>query len=69
MVVVDEDYTGFGLSGEIAALCLEANLKFKYRRVATDSTIPYDRIREDEVLPGRDKIVSAVTEIRKAGKH
>lgn len=63
LVVVDEDYTTFGLSGEIAAVCLEADLKFKYRRVCTDETIPFDRKREDEVLPNVERIVTAIKEV------
>ena len=60
LVVVDEDYTNFGMSGEIAAVCLEAGLKFIFRRVCTDETIPYDRKREDAVLPNVSRIVAAV---------
>jgi pyruvate/2-oxoglutarate/acetoin dehydrogenase E1 component len=33
MLVVDEDYTSFGLSGELAAIAAEAGLTFKYSRV------------------------------------
>jgi acetoin:2,6-dichlorophenolindophenol oxidoreductase subunit beta len=60
LVVVDEDYTNFGMSGEIAAVCLEAGVKFKFRRVCTDETIPYDRKREEKVLPNVDRIIAAV---------
>jgi pyruvate/2-oxoglutarate/acetoin dehydrogenase E1 component len=45
LVVVDEDYEGFGLSGEVAALALEAGLSFRYARVCTRSTIPYASAR------------------------
>jgi len=68
LVVVDEDYTSFGLSGELAAICLEAGLKFKYRRVCTDNTIPYARQRENEVLPNVSRILKAVKELLKEGK-
>jgi pyruvate dehydrogenase E1 component beta subunit len=65
LVVVDEDYTGFGLSGEVAAVCLEGGLKFRYGRVGTDETIPYDRMREDKVLPNVERIVDAVRTVVK----
>lgn len=59
LLVVDEDYREFGLSGELAAVCAEAGLRFDYRRVATASVIPYSRAREREALPGVDRILSA----------
>jgi pyruvate/2-oxoglutarate/acetoin dehydrogenase E1 component len=59
-LVVDEDYEGFGLSGELAAVVLEAGLPCRYARVCTPSTIPYDRRREDEVLPNVGRIRAAV---------
>ena len=30
MLALDEDYQGFGLSGELAAIVLEAGISFKY---------------------------------------
>jgi pyruvate/2-oxoglutarate/acetoin dehydrogenase E1 component len=60
LLVVDEDYEGFGLSGELAAVVLEAGLPCRYARVCTPSTIPYDRRREDEVLPNVGRIRAAV---------
>ncbi len=51
LLVVDEDYEGFGLSGEVAAVALEAGLQFSYARLCTWSTIPYARNLEDEALP------------------
>ena len=63
VVVVDEDYREAGLSGEVAALCAEAGLRFEYRRVATEATIPYDPAREREVLPNVDRIVAAVRSV------
>ena len=59
MLVVDEDYTAFGLSGELAALVLEAGITCKYARVCTDETIPYARQLEDRVLPNVPRIVNA----------
>jgi pyruvate dehydrogenase E1 component beta subunit len=59
LLVVDEDYTKFGLSGELAAITKEAGLSFKFARVCTDDTIPYARHLEDQALPNADKIVNA----------
>jgi pyruvate dehydrogenase E1 component beta subunit len=59
LLVIDEDYRGFGLSGELAAVVLEADLSPRYARVCTEETIPYDRRREDEVLPNVQRIVAA----------
>ncbi len=56
VLVVDEDYEGFGLSGEIAAVLLEAGVQFEFARVCTQSTIPYARSMEREVLPNADRI-------------
>ena len=63
LVVVDEDYEGFGLSGEVAALALEAGLSFRYARVCTRSTIPYAREREDQVLPNTERIRAAAARL------
>ena len=59
LLVVDEDYEGFGLSGELAAVGLEAGLHFKYARVCTRETIPYARHLEDDVLPNKGRILAA----------
>ena len=59
LLVVDEDYEGFGLSGELAATALEAGIVFKFARVCTQTTIPYARDREDETLPNVSKIRAA----------
>ena len=57
VVVVDEDYEAFGLSGEIAAVPAESGLKVSFRRVATNTQIPYSRRLEDAALPNVDRIV------------
>jgi pyruvate dehydrogenase E1 component beta subunit len=57
LLVVDEDYQGFGLSGELAAVALEAGILVKYGRVCTEGTIPYAREKEDETLPNVGRIV------------
>jgi pyruvate dehydrogenase E1 component beta subunit len=59
LVVVDEDYESFGLSGELAAIALEESLSIKYARVCTRSTIPYARELEDETLPNVKRIIEA----------
>ncbi|MDD5711608.1 MAG: transketolase C-terminal domain-containing protein [Smithellaceae bacterium] len=59
LMVVDEDYKEFGLSGEIAAQLLERGLSFRYGRVCTEDTVPYARHLEDEALPSRGRIVQA----------
>jgi pyruvate/2-oxoglutarate/acetoin dehydrogenase E1 component len=63
VLVVDEDYEGFGLSGEVAAVLAEKGLTFKYRRVCTRSTIPYARSLEDEVLPNVGRICASAREL------
>jgi pyruvate/2-oxoglutarate/acetoin dehydrogenase E1 component len=59
LLVVDEDYEGFGLSGELAAVVAEAGIAFRYGRVCTQNTIPYERAREDQALPNVERICSA----------
>ncbi len=63
LLVVDEDYQGFGLSGEIAAVALEAGLTFQFARVCTKETIPYAREYEEAVLPNVDRIVDESTKL------
>jgi pyruvate dehydrogenase E1 component beta subunit len=60
LLVVDEDYEGFGLSGELAAVVLEAGIRVKYARVCTRTTIPYARQLEDQTLPNVDRICAGV---------
>jgi pyruvate dehydrogenase E1 component beta subunit len=59
MLVVDEDYEGFGLSGELAAVVLEAGIPVRYGRVCTRTTIPYARDLEEETLPNVQRILDA----------
>jgi len=59
LVVVDEDYRDFGLSGELAAILMEAGITAKYARVGVEDTIPYDPRRELAALPNVDRIVTA----------
>ena len=60
LLVVDEDYEGFGLSGELSAVALEAGIACKYARVCTRTTIPYARHLEDQTLPNRERICASV---------
>jgi pyruvate dehydrogenase E1 component beta subunit len=66
MLVVDEDYQNFGLSGELAAVALESGIRVKFGRVCTEDTIPYARKLEDQVLPNVDRIISRVMHIMKS---
>lgn len=63
LLVVDEDYEGFGLSGELAALVLEEGRTVAFGRVCTRSTIPYARRLEDAVLPNAGRIRDAAREL------
>jgi pyruvate dehydrogenase E1 component beta subunit len=63
IVVVDEDYRDFGLSGELAATCLEAGLSPKFARVCVEDSLPYARHLEDAALPNADRIEAAVRDL------
>lgn len=67
MVVVDEDYREFGLSGELAATVLEAGISAQYSRVCTETTIPYARQLEDQALPNTQRIVEAAQHVLRSG--
>ena len=63
VLVVDEDYQSFGLSGEIAALLSENEipLKHPFRRLCIpDVPIPYSKCLEDQVIPTAQAIQGAV---------
>ena len=65
IIVVDEDYMRFGLSGEISASLLEEGLSFKYGRVCTENTIPYAIKLENQALPNTERIVNKALKILK----
>jgi len=67
MLVVDEDYQGFGLSGELAAVVLEAGVSARYGRVCTQNTIPFARILEDQTLPSTNRILVASQQLLEHG--
>lgn len=71
LLVVDEDYLSFGLTGEIAALVAEhldsVALKAPVKRLAVpDVPIPYSRPLEQFVIPQVDAIVAAATQLMAA---
>lgn len=59
LLVVDEDYEGFGLSGELLAVVAEGGIACQYGRVCTQTTIPYARPMEDQCLPNLQRICAA----------
>jgi pyruvate dehydrogenase E1 component beta subunit len=65
LVVVDEDYRSYGVTGEIVVRVAEdslADLEAVERVALPDVLIPYARPMEDEVIPGVDDIADAVRE-------
>ena len=60
LLVVDEDYREFGLSGELAAVCLEAGIAPRFGRVCVEDTLPFARHMEDAALPNADRITTAL---------
>jgi pyruvate dehydrogenase E1 component beta subunit len=67
LVVVDEDYQSFGLSGEIAATITDVDpgmLRAPIVRVANpDVPVPYARSLEYAVLPRQERIESAIQRV------
>ena len=67
LVVVDEDYQSFGMSGEVIASVAETDpglLRAAPRRVAVpDVPIPYAHGLEYAVLPRHDRIEHAIREV------
>ncbi|NDJ76665.1 MAG: pyruvate dehydrogenase [Chloroflexi bacterium] len=66
LLVVDEDYQGFGLSGELAAVVLEGGIACRYARVCTQTTIPFARHLEEQTLPNVPRIVAAARDLLRA---
>ncbi|WP_254841062.1 alpha-ketoacid dehydrogenase subunit beta [Natronomonas marina] len=67
LVVVDEDYRSYGVTGEIVATAAEdalADLEAVRRLALPDVPIPYSRPLENEVLPGADDIAAAVRDVQ-----
>ncbi|SHH02747.1 alpha-ketoacid dehydrogenase subunit beta [Halobaculum gomorrense] len=66
LVVVDEDYRSYGVTGEIISSVAEADLDSleAVERVAVpDVPIPYSRPMEDAVIPGTDDVAEAVRSV------
>jgi pyruvate dehydrogenase E1 component beta subunit len=71
LLVADEDYLGFGLTGEISAIVAEnldtLQLKAPVRRLAVPNVpIPYSRPLEQFVIPQVNSIVQAAQALMKA---
>lgn len=65
LVVVDEDYESFGMTGEVIASVAErdpALLRHVSRVAVPDVPIPYARQLEYAVLPTPDRIEAAIRE-------
>jgi len=63
LVVVDEDYQSYGVTGEIIARVAEGgldDLEAVERVAVPDVPIPYARPMEDEVVPDADDITNAI---------
>ena len=70
LVVVDEDYLSFGLSGEVVATVTDVDpgmLRAPVARVANpDVPVPYSRPLEYAVLPRQDRIEAAIHRVARA---
>jgi pyruvate dehydrogenase E1 component beta subunit len=67
LVVVDEDYRSYGVTGEIVARVAEeslADLEAVERGAVPDVPIPYSRPLENEVIPGSEDIEDAIKTIQ-----
>ncbi len=67
LLVVDEDYLSYGMSGEIVAIVAENALEYldapPKRLAVPDVPIPYSNTLEDFVIPSADRIAQAVKEL------
>ena len=67
LMVVDEDYLSYGMSGEITALVAEEALDYldmpPKRLAVPDVPIPYSNTLEDFVIPSAKSIAEAVREL------
>lgn len=71
LMVVDEDYQSFGMSGEVITTAVQGAFDYLDAppvRVATpDTPIPYTRPLEQWALPSTERIVKAATNLMAAG--
>ncbi|HYL82989.1 MAG TPA: alpha-ketoacid dehydrogenase subunit beta [Candidatus Angelobacter sp.] len=69
LLVVDEDYLSYGMTGEVVATVAEHALEFldspPARLAVPDVSIPYSRPLEEYVLPGVEKIIGACRTLAK----
>jgi len=67
LLIVDEDYLGFGLASELAAIAAEEALDYldaPVKRLAVPNVpIPYSRPMEKFVIPGVESIVEAARKL------
>ena len=63
VVVADEDYVRGGLSGEVAAVLMEAGVPAKFARVAVETTIPFAPHLEYDALPNAERIAAAAKSV------
>ncbi len=67
LLVVDEDYRSFGMSGEVISTAVEGAFDYldaaPARLALPDVPIPYSRPLEQYVLPSRDKIAAAARKL------
>lgn len=67
LLVVDEDYLSYGMTGEVITTAVEGafdHLDAPPARLAVpDVSIPFSKPLEDYVLPSRDKIVAATRKL------
>jgi len=70
LLVVDEDYKSFGMTGEVITTAVEGAFDYldapPARIAIPDVPIPYARVLEQFVLPDSDKIVDGVKSLLKA---
>lgn len=64
VLLVDEDYLSYGVTGEIIAVIAEKALEYlkapPERLAVPDVTIPYSRVLEDFVIPSSEKIIQKI---------
>lgn len=67
VLVVDEDYGPFGLSGEIAAVLAEGGIHLPYGRVTASGVIPFAPRLERQQMPGLERILAAARRLLDVG--
>jgi pyruvate/2-oxoglutarate/acetoin dehydrogenase E1 component len=71
LLVVDEDYLSFGLSGEVVARVVEGlggGLRAVKRLCMPDVPLPAAKTLEDAVMPGPDAIAAALRDMAARGR-